>query len=341
MGQIEDVHELESVVGSPPRAILMKSIERLDDHCRAVVERSTAAVVTYCDDRGRRARLAGGPPGFAWESSTSLAIPAFDDAAAGTPVGACFLTPGWRETLRVNGTFGSRFDVTEALIHCGKAVIRSKLWDPPTDVTSPSRSSTAGVLDDAARAFLAESPFLVVGSCDAEGNADASPKGDPAGFVHVVDDTTIAIPDRKGNKRTDTFHNVLADPRVAVLALAPGDARTLELGGEARISTDPSLLAQMAVQGREPKVALVVELDRVRLEPSDALRAAELWNTEHHIGRDDLPLATRMWTDHIGSNQANGLAAGATKLAARVAKLADRTAAAEAVLKRDYEQNLY
>lgn len=340
MDRIEDVEALESVVGSPPRAILMKSIDRLDDHCEAVLRRSTAAVVTYLDARGRRARLVGGAPGFAWHSSTSLAIDPPDDAAPDTPVGACFLTPGWRETLRVNGSFGSGFAVTEALIHCGKAVIRSKLWDAPSPDPAPAATS-AGVLDDAAKAFLSRSPFIVIGSCDAAGHADASPKGDPAGFVHVLDHATIAVPDRKGNRRTDTFHNVLEDPSVSILALAPGDDRTLECGGSARISTDPALLEPMAVQGKAPKAALVVELDRVRLEACDGVRASDLWNAEHHIERDDLPLATRMWTDHIESNRSTGLAAGAIKLAARAAKVADSTAAAEAALARDYDKNLY
>ena len=347
MGHIEDVDGLESVVGGRPRAVMMKSIRQLDDHCRAVIDRSTAAVVAYRMADGVRCQLVGGAPGFAWESATSLAIRPPDGAAAGTPVGACFLTPGWREALRVNGTFSSAFDVSEALVHCGKAVIRSNLWDAPVEVevevevepVSTSPSGSGAVLDADARAFLAEAPYLVIGSCDAEGNADASPKGDPSGFVHVVDDRTIAIPDRKGNRRTDTLHNVLADAAVAVLALVPGDDRTLELGGRARISTEPALLAEMAVQGRAPTVALVVELERVRLEQSDALRAADLWNAAHHIARDDLPLATRMWTDHVASNEAAGLAAGAIKLAARAAKVGDGAAAA--ALRLDYEKNLY
>ncbi len=341
MSQIEDVQELESVVGSRPLAMMMKSIDRLDDHCRAVIDRSTAAVVAYRDGRGLRARLVGGAPGFAWDSSTSLAIDAPDDAVAGTPVGACFLTPGWRETLRVNGTFSSRFDVSEALVHCGKAVIRSKLWDVPNDRAAPAASTVEAVLDDADRAFLADAPFVVIGSCDADGNADASPKGDPGGFVHVIDDATIAIPDRKGNKRTDTLHNLLDDPTVAILALSPGDDRTLELGGRARISTEPSLLAEMAVDGKRPNVAIIVELDRVQLDASAALVAADLWNADHHIARGDLPVATRMWTDHVASNGTKGLAAGAIKLAARAAKVGDESAAAKAALHRDYDKNLY
>lgn len=340
MSQIEDVQGLESVVGARPLAIMMKSIDRLDDHCRAVIDRSTAAVITYRDESGLRARLVGGAPGFAWRSPTSLGIDAPEGAVAGTPVGACFLTPGWRETLRVNGTFSSGFEVSEALVHCGKAVMRSKLWDAPAETGTTAGSTTEASLDDAARSFLADAPFVIIGSCDAGGNADASPKGDPRGFVHVIDDATIAIPDRKGNRRTDTFHNVLDDPTVAILALSPGDDRTLELGGRARISTDPALLDSMAMQGKAPKVALIVEVDRVQLDVSEALRDAELWNAEHHISREDLPVATRIWTDHVESNKSKGMAARAVRLAARAAKVGDSSAAAEAVLNRDY-RNLY
>ncbi len=341
MSEIEDVQALESVVGERPLPIMMKSIDRLDDHCRAVIDRSTAAVVAHREGHGLRAHLVGGAPGFAWDSPTSLAIDAPDGVAPGTPVGACLLTPGWRETLRVNGTFSSHLEVTEALVHCGKAVIRSGLWDEPATAGPSPATSTEAALDAAAVEFLADAPFLVIGSCDADGNADASPKGDPGGFVQVLDDTTIAIPDRKGNRRTDTFHNVLEDPAVVVLALRPGDDRTLELAGRARISRDPSLLAGMAVRGREPNVALVVELDRVHLEVSEGLRAADLWNAAHHVAREDLPLATQMWTDHVESNRTKGLAAGAIKLAARAARVADSSAAAKAALERDYEKNLY
>jgi predicted pyridoxine 5'-phosphate oxidase superfamily flavin-nucleotide-binding protein len=291
MHRIDDVGRLESVVGTRPLAIMMKSIDQLDDHCRAVIDRSTAVVIAYRDESGLRARLVGGAPGFAWDSPTSLAMDAPVGAIAGTPVGACFLTPGWRETLRVNGTFSSSFD-------------------------------------------------LIIGSCDADGNADASPKGDPGGFVHVIDDATIAIPDRRGNRRTDTLHNVLDDPAVAILALCPGDDRTLELGGRARISVEPALLASMAMQGKQPNVAIVVELDRVQLEVSEGLRTADLWNPEHHIARNDLPVATRIWTDHVESNTTSGLAARGIRLAARAAKLGDTSAAAKAALNRDYE-NLY
>ncbi len=341
MSQIKDVQGLESVVGARPLAIMMKSIDRLDDHCRAVIDRSTAAVIAYRDESGLRARLVGGAPGFAWDSPTSLAIDAPDGAIAGTPVGACFLTPGWRETLRVNGTFSSGFDVSEALVHCGKAVMRSKLWDVPTETAAQAASTTEASLDNAVRAFLADTPFLIIGSCDADGNADASPKGDPGGFVHVIDDATIAIPDRRGNKRTDTLHNVLADPAVAILALSPGDDRTLELGGRARISTDPALLASMAMQGKRPNVAIIVELDRVQLATSEGLGAADLWNADHHIAHNDLPMATRIWTDHVESNGTRGLAAGAIKLAARAAKVGDTSVAAKAALNRDYLKNLY
>lgn len=342
MSEIEDVRGLESVVGARPRAIMMKSIARLDDHCRAVIDRSTAAAITYRDARGLRARLVGGAPGFAWESPASLAIDVPDAALAGTPVGACFLTPGWRETLRVNGNFSARLDVSEALLHCGKAVMRSKLWEEPTETTAPTATpTTAASLDDVSAEFLADVPFAVIGSCDTDGNADASPKGDPGGFVRILDDATIAIPDRKGNKRTDTFHNVLDDPAVAILALRPGDDRTLELGGRARISTDPALLDSMAMNGRPPNVALVVELERVDLEVSEGLGAADLWNVDHHVVRDDLPVATRIWTDHVESNETKGLTAGAIKLAARVAKVGDKSAAAKAALERDYTKNLY
>ncbi len=116
-------------------------------------------------------------------------------------------------------------------------------------------------LDDICLAFIARSPFILVASSDAAGRVDVSPKGDPAGFVHVLDHRTIAIPERPGNRRADTFHNVLQNPKVGLIFIIPGKGETLRVSGTARIARDTWLRERMTVSNRVPELALVVTVE--------------------------------------------------------------------------------
>lgn len=152
-------------------------------------------------------------------------------------------------------------------------------------------------LDPHARAFIARSPFLTIGTQGVGGRADVSPRGDPAGFVHVLDDRTIAIPDRPGNNRLDTLANIVANPQVGLLFLVPGFDDTLRINGTARVSRDPALLAQMAVNGRMPVVAIVVQVAEVFLHCAKAFRRSKLWDPAAHRDRSEMPSLIKMILD--------------------------------------------
>lgn len=218
-------------------------------------------------------------------------------------------------------------------MHCAKAVLRSWLWSTAPDGTGEGCEG-AGPLDGTAREFLTASPFLAITSQDAAGGADASPKGDPAGFVRVLRDGTVAVPDRPGNRRTDTLHNVLDRPDVGLVALVPGDDRTLEISGTARPVRDAALLATMAVRDRAPKAALLVDVHRFRLAPSPALRASRLWDPSGHVPAEHLPAASRIWADHVRANRTPGLAARAMRAAVTEPVL-------RAGVELDYRTNMY
>ncbi|WP_100445449.1 pyridoxamine 5'-phosphate oxidase family protein [Glycomyces xiaoerkulensis] len=130
------------------------------------------------------------------------------------------------------------------------------------------------------REWLAASPFCVVATADADGNCDASPKGDPAGLVHVLDDTTVAVPERKGNRRVDGYHNVLSNPHVGLLSLVPGRNETLRINGRARIVADAPFFDDMVVKGHRPILALVVEIDTIFLHCGKSFMRADLWRPE-------------------------------------------------------------
>jgi PPOX class probable FMN-dependent enzyme len=149
-------------------------------------------------------------------------------------------------------------------------------------------------------AFVKASPFAVLATAGPHG-LDASPRGDPAGFIEIVDDKTLLLADRRGNNRIDSLRNIIADPRVALLFLVPGVGETLRVNGTAEISVDPDLLARFAINDKAPRTMLVIHIDSVFFQCSRALIRSELWNPARHIDRKALPSTGQMLaavTDH-------------------------------------------
>jgi PPOX class probable FMN-dependent enzyme len=130
------------------------------------------------------------------------------------------------------------------------------------------------------REWLARSPFCLIATAGADGACDVSPKGDPPGFTHVIDDTTIAIPDRPGNRRVDGFRNVLANPHVGLIYLVPGRGDTLRINGRARLVREADFFDQLVVKGHRPRLALVVDIDEIFFHCSKAFLRSELWKPE-------------------------------------------------------------
>ena len=329
--------ELEAVVGARPGAVMLKSIRYLDEHCARFLACSPYAVVgTTTGDGSLQAIALGGEPGLvAPRSDTVLELGemAGHDVVDGAPAGLIALVPGYGETLRVNGRLRVRdrtatLEVEEALLHCAKAIMRSELWAVPGGPRSDDDAAAPTVAS-----FLDDATFVVLVSTDADGHADASPKGDPPGLIRQVDDTTIAIADRPGNRRTDTLHNLMDDSRIALLAMRPGSQLVAEIRGTARVCTDRSLLESMRLRERTPKVALVIDVERGELRDEPALSAADLWNPARHVPDGTLPRAATIWADHVRRNTDSGTGA---KVARR---LVNRTAIAAGVAV-DYRTNL-
>lgn len=138
------------------------------------------------------------------------------------------------------------------------------------------------------RAFIEAAPFFALATCGPDG-LDCSPRGDPAGFVRVLDEKTLAIPDRRGNNRIDSLRNLLHDPRVALLFLIPGVGETIRVNGRARISTDPELRESFAVNGKVPATVLIVSVERVFYQCAKAIVRSRLWDPASRVDRRSLP----------------------------------------------------
>jgi hypothetical protein len=138
------------------------------------------------------------------------------------------------------------------------------------------------------RKLIEAAPFVAVATVGPEG-LDCSPKGDPRGFVRILDDKTIAIPDRPGNNRLDGFRNIVRDPRVALLFLIPGVGETLRVNGRADISVEPALMQSFTVNGKLPRCVMVVHIESIYFHCSKAIVRSKLWDEATKIDRKSLP----------------------------------------------------
>jgi uncharacterized protein len=177
-------------------------------------------------------------------------------------------------------------------------------------------------IDHHCRDFISRSPFVVIATADASGFCDASPRGDAPGFVLVLDEKRLIIPERPGNRRIDSIRNILSNPRIGLLFLIPGLGETLRVNGKAFVVKDEELLEKMSVQGKKPLLGIGVEVEECFVHCAKAFKRSRLWEVESWGAKETLPSAAKIMADH--------------------AKLSDMTA--EDIAKRlqeGYEKRLY
>ncbi|MGH2874195.1 MAG: pyridoxamine 5'-phosphate oxidase family protein [Solirubrobacteraceae bacterium] len=177
------------------------------------------------------------------------------------------------------------------------AVARSSISSEPQlrdAIGEPSElvlRKLANRLNPLTRQFIERSPFVCIATARPDGGLDVSPRGDPAGFTQILDERTLLIPDRPGNRIADTLTNLLHDPRIALLFLVPGVGDTFRVNGRAEIVDDPELLAACAVDGKLPKLGLLICIEQAYTQCPKAMIRSELWNPERHIDHSQLPRA--------------------------------------------------
>ena len=195
--------------------------------------------------------------------------------------------------------------------------LRSVLGEPNPRVVA----KVIDHIDDHCRGFIARSPFLLLATANGQGKVDVSPKGDPAGFVQVLDDHTLAIPERLGNRLADSFLNMLERPQVGLLFMIPGKSETLRAGGTARIVQDDWLLEKMAVRGKPPQMATVVTVERMFFHCAKCVMRSHLWQPDQWPQLDGVPSLAEAIIDH--------------------ARLTDSVQAVQAGLDESYRDRLY
>lgn len=188
----------------------------------------------------------------------------------------------------------------------------------------PSSRVTAKVIDhidDICRRFIAASSFVVIATRGTDGLPDVSPKGDPAGSVAVLDEKTLAVPDRLGNKRVNSFENLLVNPEVALLFMVPGYGYTLRVAGTARIVRDAELQSRLAVSGQVPHVVLIVTVKQAFMHCAKSIARAGLWTPEAWLNAKDVPTLAEAMVAH--------------------GKLAETRSEMQAMIERDFSTRMY
>lgn len=188
----------------------------------------------------------------------------------------------------------------------------------------PSHRVTGKVIDhidDICARFIAASPYAIVGTTGGDGLLDLSPKGDPAGFVHIIDKKTLAIPDRLGNKRADSFENLLINPAVTIFFLIPGYSFTLRVAGRGRIVRDQTLQSRLAINGRAPDLILAVDVEEAFMHCAKSMARAKLWQPEHWPDTSNVPSLAEAMVAH--------------------GKLAEAKEEMQSIIDKDFETRMY
>lgn len=174
--------------------------------------------------------------------------------------------------------------LTDAVIE-SHAALRA-LIGAPTELVC---AKIADRLNDLTRQYVERSPFVLVATSGPDGTCDLSPRGDPAGFVRILDDRTLLLPERPGNRIADTLTNIVANPHVGLLFLVPGATETFRVNGRATLTTDAALLAPSAVEGRAPRLGIIVDIDQAYTQCSKAVLRADLWDPDRFTSQAELP----------------------------------------------------
>ncbi|KPG01276.1 pyridoxamine 5-phosphate oxidase [Rhodopseudomonas sp. AAP120] len=333
--RIRSVADLEAVVGTTPDLMNLKVIDHLDDGALRWIAASPILFAGFACAGAVAVTLGGGEAGFASADAHRLRLPkaVLDDPAPARPgqgFGSLFLLPGTVEMLRINGRITEVRDneicieVEQCYGHCGKALLRSEFWMAMPLATAPQD----------VKGFAAESRLMALATCDAAGRTDLSPKGDPAGLLRL-DDGCAWFADRPGNRRTDSFRNILLQPRVAAALLIPGAYSIALLSGLARITSDAGKRTAFAVDGKVPALVTAIDDVTIELHDSPALRRAKLWPLHPPTHGID---AAKLFVEHIKLNRNAGLGARLTSAALSVPGVSGLL---KKGLDKEYKNNLY
>lgn len=263
------------------------------------------------------------------------------------PCGIYTLVAGYEESLRLNGTVSLKIvgeekiqltiTLTEHYFHCAKSIKRANFWKPETTVVN---SEEVSGLDEArfnnsdVQDFIRSAPFLLLATQDAEGNMDLSPRGDPDGFLRVLEEGKVLMPERPGNKIADSLTNLLANPAVALILFKPGDNKTLVIAGDGKLTRSKAQLEPSAVKGKTPAIAIEIDVKDCFYGENPGLVNMDLWNKNNFVDRSEMPSLGTIVSEQL--TEANKMPGGKGKLGRMLGKITG--AAGDVVINLDYKK---
>jgi len=354
---IQNVAELQNIIGEPHDIIKAKVLDQLDRHCLAYLKQSQITFLGFWHEGVSDILILSGNLGFIEAvDNLTLRIPyqqefsiiktkIFDELL---PVSLYFWLPGIEETLRINGVAkwlndnksktddnpktlpqDLCIDIKGAFLHCAKSIKRSKLWEEKQylDRKINFTNNYSELMNNNHKIFIESSPFLCLHTQNNSNQTELSPRGDPSGFVHIIDDGHLLIPDRPGNKRVDSMRNLLGNPLIGVILLIPGSDIVLKINGRASLINDYELLKPLAIKNKTPKLGILVAVTQCQFHRTNSLDWDKIWAQSIAVDKNKFPTLGQILSEQTAKRQTL-----ATKIKGKII---------EAVIKRDYKKNLY
>ena len=306
--RIESLRSLRKLISEPPSMMKKRLQSHVDDYCQTIIQNASLCALGFADPGAdiEFLNLRDAPVVRAEADRIFLSWPATKVVPPVLARGAephCslyFIMPGIGFALRANGRCALtqkegemllEFRADALFLHCSRAKVRAEFWRSREEQGQNHSCVTAGeaTLSEDALAFILRSPYVLMLTRNAEGATELSPRGDPDGFVLALDNTTLVIPERPGNKVACTLTNILSQEQVTVSFLVPGSATVLSVAGRGWLSADRNTLERLAVNGKVPTIGIVLHVERYDFQHCPDLLSAGLWSKETHLRENDLP----------------------------------------------------
>jgi len=353
MGYITSEAEIREAIGTPPDTVYIKKISLLEEHSKRYLEMSHLIAITAKNILNRIHLVATQQSKMVIVDDTKFTLKVKNIAETLTPIqdepcGLYVLVAGFEESLRINGKVciiirGDGIAVIEIKIdelyfHCAKSIKRSQFWTSVDDTFSMSNPlEETEFFDSNIKDFIQKSPFLLLSTQNQKGEADLSPRGDPNGFLRVLDGHIVLIPERPGNKIADSLRNIVANSSMAIILFVPGTKLSLILIGNGKLTTSHAVLSAFEIRNKIPKIGIELTVKKTYFGINPALADQDLWDKSGFGDRSVFPSLGMIVSEQL---QSAGKIPGSGSVIGRVfGKVVG--AASDIAIKKDYKKNMY
>lgn len=353
MNYLTSEAEIREVIGTPPDTVYLKKIGLLEEHSKRYLDMSHLIAISSKAIQNRIYLIATKLCKLIILDETKFSLEVKNITDTTTPIrdepcGLYVLVAGFEEALRINGTFCATYigdgvslievKIGELYFHCAKSIKRSQFWQSlDHDFSMLGALKEVKFSDCKVKDFIQQSPFLLLATENKEGGADLSPRGDPGGFMKVMDANKVFIPERPGNKIADSLRNIVVNSSIATILFIPGSTLTLILTGDGKLTNSQTLLKASEVKNKIPKLGIEFIVKKTYFGINPSLADINLWNKDSFEDRSMFPSLGTIVSEQL---QTIGKLPGSGSVVGRIlGKVVG--VASDLAIKRDYKKNLY